>query len=293
MDMAVNREYKDSVFSLLFNDKARLLELYNAISGTSFTDEDDIEINTLQNVLFMGRRNDKSFLFRGVEVVIAEHQSSINMNMALRMLMYIEQIYGRMISGKDIYARRRVMMPWPIFIVLYNGTEDFPAEDTLWLSDSLMRPEWCTGKAALELEVKIYNVNKGVNPGIEARCPTLKEYAELVDRARKNEKGGMDRNEAVKEAVGYCIARGILADFLRKHGSEVESMLTAEWDMAEALKVSKEEGWEDGWEKGVEKGVEKAEKKFSELISRAQTLDDLKRMFEPTPAKQHGSSGIA
>jgi hypothetical protein len=52
--MKANREYKDSVFTLLFNDKKRLLELYNAVNGTSFSNADDIEINTLQNALFMG-----------------------------------------------------------------------------------------------------------------------------------------------------------------------------------------------------------------------------------------------
>ena len=56
----VNRKYKDSVFTLLFTDKERLLELYNAINGTNFTDKDGIQINTLQNALFMGRVNDIS-----------------------------------------------------------------------------------------------------------------------------------------------------------------------------------------------------------------------------------------
>ncbi|MDR1363298.1 MAG: hypothetical protein LBJ35_04555 [Spirochaetaceae bacterium] len=48
--MEVNREYKDSVFSLLFNNKERLLELYNAIEGTNYTDAGDIKINTLQDI---------------------------------------------------------------------------------------------------------------------------------------------------------------------------------------------------------------------------------------------------
>jgi hypothetical protein len=81
--MKTNREYKDSVFTLLFNDKKRLLELYNAVNGTSFTNEDDIEINTLQNALFMGMINDISFTIAGMLVVLVEHQSTINPNMPL------------------------------------------------------------------------------------------------------------------------------------------------------------------------------------------------------------------
>jgi hypothetical protein len=295
--MGVNREYKDSVFSMLFNDKERLLELYNAIYGTNYTDKNDITMNTLQNVLFMGRKNDKSFLFHGVEVVVVEHQSSVNDNMALRMLPYITRIYERMLTGKDIYSRKRVMVPWPVFIVLYNGVEDLPAESAIFLSGNFLKPEGYKGKAALELEVKVYNVNKGMNPGIEGRSPTLAGYAELVDRARKNEKAGMGRNEAVSEAVRYCMANGILVNFLKEHGSEVESMLTAEWDMVEALKVSKEEGIEEGLEKGLEKGREETHEKdmryFSELIGQAKTLDDLKRMLATSLPRQHGGVGIA
>jgi hypothetical protein len=274
---------------MLFNDKERLLELYNAITGSNYADSGGIEINTLQNVLFMGRKNDTSFLFRGMEVVVVEHQSSVNDNMALRMLPYITRIYERMLRGKDIYSRRRVMVPWPVFVVLYNGVEDLPAESVIFLSGNFLRPEGCTGEAALELEVKVYNINKGVNPVMEERSPTLAGYAELVDKARKNEKCGMSRNDAVREAVRYCSANGILPDFLKKHGSEVESMLTAEWDMNEALKVSKEEGREEGREEGWEKGIENAEKRFSELIGQASNLEDLKRMLAASPLRQQNS----
>jgi hypothetical protein len=79
--MGINREYKDSVFTLLFNDKERLPELYNAINGTNFTEKDGIEINTLQNALFMGRVNDISFILADALVVLLEHQSTINPNM--------------------------------------------------------------------------------------------------------------------------------------------------------------------------------------------------------------------
>ena len=208
------------------------------------------------------------------------------MNMALRMLLYITRIYGRMLAGKDIYARKRVMIPFPVFIVLYNGVDDFPAEYVLPLSGNFIKPEWYSGTAALELYVKIYNINKGVNPAIEERCPTLGGYAELVARARKNEKAwGMNRNEAVKEAVSYCVSKGILVDFLKEHGSEVESMLTAEWDMTEALKVSKE----DGWEKGREETHEKDMRYFSELVSQAKSVDDIKRRLEALLPNQQNS----
>jgi len=55
--VAANREYKDTVFTRLFRDRAKLAELYNAIAGTSYT-ADDVTIVTLDNVIFVGREND-------------------------------------------------------------------------------------------------------------------------------------------------------------------------------------------------------------------------------------------
>jgi hypothetical protein len=269
--MEVNREYKDSVFTLLFNDKARLLELYNAINGTNFTEKDGIEINTLQNALFMGRVNDISFILADVLVVLIEHQSTINPNMPLRLLLYVAQIYQKIIDNKRLYASRKMDIPRPVFIALYIGKEDFPARAVLKLSD-LFKEAAGHDKAALEVEVTVYNINKGVNPDIEGRSPALSGYAELVDKARKNEASGLERNEAVKQAVNFCVEHGILAGFLKEHGSEVENMLLTGWNWDDALQVR----WEEGWKEGEEK----AEKWFSELVSNAKTLEDLKRLME-------------
>jgi hypothetical protein len=77
--------------------------------------------------------------------------------------------------------------------------------------------------------VNVYNINKGRNPGIEARSPVLSAYARLVYEARRNEDAGI----AVRQAVRLCIKEGVLADFFKKHGSEVESMLlTGGWAAA-------------------------------------------------------------
>ena len=36
--MKENREYKSDVFSMLMEDKANALEVYNALNGSAFTD---------------------------------------------------------------------------------------------------------------------------------------------------------------------------------------------------------------------------------------------------------------
>ena len=60
--MSTNRKYKDSVFTLLFSEPARLLELYNALADSDYSEETNIVINTLEDVLFLDRINDISFI---------------------------------------------------------------------------------------------------------------------------------------------------------------------------------------------------------------------------------------
>jgi hypothetical protein len=243
--MAINREYKSSVFALLFSDKARLLELYNAIEGTDYRDADDIEINTLQDALFLGRVNDVSFLFRKRLVVLIEHQSTVSPNLALRMLLYISRLYESMVESKRLYSRRPIEIPAPRFIILYNGKEKLPAKTALRLSDLFTKVSG-HDKMALELEATVYNINKGQNPGIEGRSGTLDGYAELVARIRENREGGLGKEEAVSEAVSCCKRRGILYDFLCRHGSEVENMLWNDCTLEDVIELRREEDFEAG-----------------------------------------------
>ena len=72
---AVNRTFKSTVFIMLFEDKKNLLELYNAISGKHYTDPELLEINTLENAIYMSIKNDVSFLIDG-RLSLYEHQST-------------------------------------------------------------------------------------------------------------------------------------------------------------------------------------------------------------------------
>lgn len=83
-DIGVNRKYKDTLFRFLFGrDKKNALSLYNAINHSSYTEEDDLEYTTLDDVIYMKFKNDVSFLI-GKTLNLYEHQSSYNPNMPLR-----------------------------------------------------------------------------------------------------------------------------------------------------------------------------------------------------------------
>lgn len=62
MERKTNRLYKSRLFVMIFEDKKNLLELYNAVSGKNYTDPELLEINTLENAIYMSMKNDLSFL---------------------------------------------------------------------------------------------------------------------------------------------------------------------------------------------------------------------------------------
>jgi len=254
--MDANPKYKASVFSLLFSDADLLRELYGALEGVTLPPDVPITINTLQGVLFMGLINDVSFEIGGKLVILIEHQSTINPNMALRLLMYIARVYEKIVGDMNVYSSRQLRIPRPEFYVLYNGIAPYPDRETLKLSDMFEKagffglPE--KGSAALELEVNVININEGKNEGIAKRCKTLAGYSAFVAKVRAFENELGDRTEAMKQAIKYCREHDILKEFLEQNATEVMNMLMTEWNMEDAQKV----WFEDGWEKGLEEGRE-------------------------------------
>ncbi|MDR1445221.1 MAG: Rpn family recombination-promoting nuclease/putative transposase [Treponema sp.] len=256
--MIANREYKSSVFSWLFGTSETLRELYGALSGVELPADIPVTINTLEGVLFKGRMNDISFEIDHRLVIVFEHQSTINENMPLRILLYIARIYETIIAKRSIYREKRVSLPYPEFIVLYNGTAPCGDEYVLNLSDAFTSPgELSLSKGEylpLELKVKVYNINRGHNEGILRRSKTLEGYSYFIDTIRKYEEAGTGRDDAMKLAVEECIGDGVLKVFLEQHGSEVVNMLMTEWNWDEALEVREEEGLERGLEQGRMEG---------------------------------------
>ena len=135
------RNYRDSLFVDIFGKckdaKANFLSLYNAIHGTSLTLEDvTIEPITLKNVVYRGLYNDVSMKINDTIIVLAEQQSTINNNMPFRCLEYITAQYSRMFEKGAKYHEKQVQLPRPECYVFYNGTDPFPLEKEMRLSDA-------------------------------------------------------------------------------------------------------------------------------------------------------------
>jgi hypothetical protein len=268
--MNINRSYKDSVFSLLFNDPDTLRDLYGALEGSPLPPDLPITINTLEGVLFMERVNDISFAVGDKLVIILEHQSTVNPNMPLRCLLYLARLYEKIIDSKNVYKSRLVSIPRPECFVLYNGAGEYPDETTLKLSDAFARPP--VSAPDLELKVKVVNINKGHNEEVIRRCAKLNGYSVFIAKAREYEAALKDREAAVKEAVKYCISHGVLKDFLEEHSSEVLNMLFTEWNWDDALAVRYEEGREEGWLGGLE---QRGEEDIRNLLSYGMSPDEV------------------
>ena len=176
-----NREVKDSLFTKLFNDEKNALELYNAIT-TSNEKNDVIVLKTLSDVFYHILKNDLAFLIGNKVIVFMEHQSSLNPNMAIRLLFYAASVYKGLIDNSALYSSKRALLPYPEFFVLYNGEEELADETTLKLSDSFERG----GKSVdLELKVKVININVGHNEGMLERSEYLSGYAIMVGKIRE------------------------------------------------------------------------------------------------------------
>ncbi|WP_370778431.1 hypothetical protein [Roseburia sp.] len=248
-----NRQYKDTVFRMLFSEKENLLSLYNAVTGSHYQNAEALKIVTLENAIYMGMKNDLAFMLE-TNIYLYEHQSTINPNIPLRDLIYIGIEYQQYLNDKSLYSSKLQKIPAPKFMVFYNGTDDVEDRMELKLSSAY---EHLAGEPDLELKVLMLNVNEGHNKELMEQCQTLKEYAIYVARVRKYA-SELNLNDAVERAITECIKEGILVEFLRKNRSEVKMVsileYDKEWEEKKLRKAEYEAGKEDGRNEGIEIG---------------------------------------
>ncbi|MCM1112732.1 MAG: Rpn family recombination-promoting nuclease/putative transposase [Muribaculum sp.] len=245
-----NRCYKDTVFRMLFRDRARLLGLYNAVAGKDYRDPAALEIVTLESAVYLGVKNDVALLI-DMNLYLFEHQSTVNPNMPLRFLQYVAAEYGRLTAGENLYGGRTVPVPAPHFMVFYNGTAPCPERLSMRLSDAYAGREGA--EPELELIVQVFNINAGCNEDLKAQCQTLGEYMQYVDKVRFYA-GSLPIGEAVDRAVDECIAQGVLKEFLLANKAEVRFMSIFEYDEEETRRAMRKTEYERGMTEGIAEG---------------------------------------
>lgn len=172
--ITVQRQYKDRLFRRAFQEKEHLLALYNAVNGSAYEDPEQLEIRTLEDVIYLGMKNDVAFLLDAI-LNLYEHQGSFNPNMPIRGLGYFSRLYQEYISEHQInvYSSRLQRLPFSQYVVFYNGTRDEPDRTELRLSDAFL-PE---KSRAEELLTDILSKNKA-----EVIALFLTEYDEQAQR---------------------------------------------------------------------------------------------------------------
>lgn len=267
----VQRTHKDTLFRFIFRDKQKLLQLYNALSSSDYKDADLLTVTSLENVLYLGYKNDVSFLI-DMTLYLVEHQGSWNPNMPLRGVFYFARLYQNYIdeNGYDLYGSKAFLLPYPQFIVFYNGTAKKPERQILKLSDSFPQKQahGFFTPPALECQALMLNINYGNNRQLMEKCRPLMEYSQFIHQIRQHITAGYTPTHAVDSAVNVCIQKGILADVLKAHRKEVITMFLEDYDEELHLRTLRREGYEDGMEQI---------NRLNKLLLTDNRIEDLKR----------------
>lgn len=260
----IRRNHKDSLFCRLFSDRENALSLYNALTGSSYTDANGLEIVTLEDAVYLSQKNDCAVCVQA-SLALFEQQSTWNPNMPLRGLLYFAAEYAGWLARHkaDVHSSTLVKIPSPSYFVLYNGTEKQVEKTDLRLSEAFEK-----ATEGYEWTAHVINVNAGHNTGILERCPLLGEYAAFIADIRQGRAKGLPLEKAVDAAVIYCIRRGgKLAEFMRKHKAEVNGMYLfgvdfekIHWEAVEreAREAARKEMFEEGRRDGLAKGLAEA-----------------------------------
>lgn len=275
-NVPVHKKYKDRLFCHLFSEKENALSLYNAVNETDYTDVENLEIVTLEDVLYLSMKNDLAVYFHDC-LDLFEQQSTVNPNMPVRGLLYFARELEGWLSrhSENLYSRKQIQLPTPGYYVLYNGSENMPEVQTLLLSNAFERKV-----EGYEWMAKVWNINAGHNLKLMKRCPILEEYSMFIGSIEKHRREGRKIEEAVTISIDSCIKEGILADYLRKHKAEVKGMVLTEFDQKLYEKTIHEEAREEGLEEGRFLSIEKL------IVNAHLSKEEAMRILEFSPKEK-------
>ncbi len=250
-----NQQYRDRLFHFIFGSEAHrdwTLSLYNAVNNSDYSEPEAVQITTIEDILYLGMRNDVSFLIAN-NMNLYEQQSTFNPNMPLRSLQYLANLYDKYITANDLnkYSSRQLRLPVPKLLVFYNGPDEFPDEQFLYLRDAF--PEGSSPD--VEVRTRMLNINAGHNQELMKRCQPLREYSWITDTIF-NYRKIMDLDSAVDKALHDMPDDFLLKPILRIHQVEVKSMLLTEYDEERQRMLDRKDGLEEGIEIGRREGIE-------------------------------------
>ena len=242
-----SEKYKDRLFRAIFDDPEHrewLLSLYNAVNNSHYTNVEDLEVTTLDDVIYTKMKNDISFLLNS-QMSLYEHQSSFSPNLPLRGFLYYADLLRLKYHDKKLYSTSRLKIATPNYVVFYNGPQDIGEKQILKLSDSFEIPVK-NKEEIYEWTCTMLNINKGKNEKLMESCKALQDYSEYVSMVRGNLLSGEDLNTAVENALDEAVRRNFLNGYFEKYRARIKSMSLTEYDEEEAKKVYHDDGFMEG-----------------------------------------------
>lgn len=290
-----NSYLKTGVFAAYFSESRNAMELWNALEASECTDPSRIAYVAPQEEWLWTGKNDLALTFGGQMLMISEEQPGWSCNLPVREALYYGRAMESFLELKEICQKKRIRLPCPKFYVFCNGAEDSPPEEILRLSDAYEQAE---EEPALELVVKVININPDAGHPVLEKCSALKEYAIFMESIRMNLKMGDGRKAAVRRGIDDCRSIGIAKDFLDKYGSQAEQMVLAQLSMEAAMNMHGNEEREAGRIEGIEAGRKSGQELLRILLIRKKlvkgwnTTDIAELLETEIPVVAHISSMI-
>lgn len=274
----INTKYKDRLFSFIFGNADRkdwTLSLYNAVNKSTHTDPEDIILMTMEDVLYMGMKNDMAFLITDIANMY-EQQSTYNPNMPLRKLMYAARFYDKYIymNKLNIYSTKQVCLPVPKLVTFYNGREEKAEDIILELKDAFRTEDGQLNsmESDIQVRVRMININYGKNRELMEACRPLSEYAWFIAQVRENCKM-MNIEAAVDAALDHMPQEALIKKFLVANKAEVRQMCITEYNEAETMEQLREEWRAEG----------RTEGRKEERVDSIRNLAELSHVFGQPP----------
>lgn len=239
-ELQPNREYKDQLFRAIFSSrKDWLLDLYNAVNDTDYTNVDDLDYDIIDGVIYVSVRSDISFIF-DCNINLYEHQSTYNPNMPMRGLIYFSILYRQYakVMKTDYFSSTLVKVPTPRYAVFYNGDRRTEEVTKLRLSDAFINKD---DSGEFEWTATMYNINYDANKRLLKKCKVLHDYSLYVHKVREYSKT-MKLAEAVARAVDDAIKENLLDGYFYNHSEGVLNMTLLEIDMDEFMQNRERDG---------------------------------------------------
>ena len=219
------RTGKDSVFTHLFSDAKYRFQLFQTLHPEiAEVRMKDVIPLTITTVVIDRPYNDLALLAGEKLLILVEAQATWSMNILIRFLMYLAQIYSDYINAHklDIYGTEAIPLPEPEFYVIYTGDRRERPETINF------RMEFFDGKeVAIDATAKvIYDGKHGdiINQYVTF-CHVLDEQYKKFGRTV----------EAVRETIRICKDMNVLKEYLQRHEREVMGIMLTLFDQETAI----------------------------------------------------------